>query len=178
MKKKDLLILGFIAGLLILGASLFLAPTEQRAPDIKLGLIDGSEIQLASLRGKPVLIDFWATTCSSCIKEMPQMIQLYNDYKDKGLTIIAIAMSYDPPNQVAAMQQRLGINFPVALDLTDTASEAFGGVRLTPTHFLIDPAGNIVLQKIGELDFATLRQQLDSMLNQPQQNALLQQEQD
>lgn len=173
MKKKDLLILSFVAGLVVLVASLLVAPTQQQAPDIKLSLLDGTTLQLADLKGKPVLIDFWATTCASCIKEMPQLIQLYNDYKDRGVMVIGIAMSYDPPNQVAAMQQQIGIPYPVALDITDTASQAFGGVRLTPTHFLIDPQGNIVLQKIGELNFTSLRQTLDKMLKQPQQNALL-----
>ena len=164
MKKKDIVILVFTIGLFVILGSLLLSPAQQQAPDISLMKLDGKKIALSDLRGKPVLIDFWATTCVTCVKELPEMIRFYNEYKDRGVRVIGVAMSYDPPDQVLNMHDKLKIPYTVALDLQAEAAQAFGDVRLTPTHFLIDPSGKIVLQKVGLLDFPALRQQIDAML--------------
>lgn len=164
MKKKDIAILVFTIGLFVVLGTLFFAPTQQQAPDITLLTLDGKKLSLTDLRGKPVLIDFWATTCVTCVKELPEMIRFYNDYKDRGVRVIGVAMSYDPPNQVLNLHDRIKIPYTIALDLKAEAAQAFGDVRLTPTHFLIDPSGKIVLRKVGLLDFPALRKQIDHML--------------
>ena len=118
------------------------------------------------LRGKPVLVNFWATTCPGCIKEMPHLVKLYNELSPSGLEVIGIAMSYDPPNQVIALADRRKIPYPIALDIKGEAAQAFGDVRLTPSNFLIAPDGRVVHQKIGEMDMDKVRSMILNMLAQ------------
>lgn len=165
MKTKDKIISLFAIAVLILLGYLWLGPGGvQPAPDISLKILDGHSIDLKTLRGKPVLITFWATSCPGCIKEMPHLIELYNDLHSKGLELIAIAMPYDRPDHVVEMVKRKAVPYPVAIDIEGKAVAAFGNIQLTPTSFLINPAGQIVKQKIGEMNMAQLRQQINSML--------------
>jgi peroxiredoxin len=166
MKTKDLTIA--VTTLILLGALAYvwLAPGGlKQAPNIAVTTIDGRQIQLADLRGRPVLITFWATSCPGCVQEMPHLIELYHELAPKGLEIIGIAMSYDPPNHVLEMAKERQIPYPIALDATAAASQAFGEVKLTPTSFLIAPDGRIVQQKIGEMDMPTVRQTILNMLS-------------
>ena len=71
-----------------------------KAPDVSFVKLDGSTVSLKDLRGKVVMVNFWATSCTTCVGEMPQMVATYNQYKNKGLDFVAVAMSYDPPNYV------------------------------------------------------------------------------
>lgn len=146
-------------------AYLWLAPAGLKtAPDISLMTIDGEELQLDSLHGRPVLVTFWATTCSSCVSEIPHLIALYDELAPLGLEIIGIAMDYDPPNRVLAMRKVHNIPYPVALDIHADAARAFGNVRLTPTSFLIAADGRIAYRKTGVLNMARLREDIRDLL--------------
>jgi len=152
---------------------LWLAPASLKtSPDINLVTIDGEQLQLASLRGNPLLVVFWATTCPGCIREVPHLIDLYDELSPRGLEIIAIAMAYDPPNQVLAMRNSRNIPYHVALDIQSEAARAFGDVRLTPTAFLIAPDGRIVQRKTGEMNPEKLRQKIMGMLKTRQPDQL------
>ena len=165
MKPIKILISLFAATLLGLLAYYWLAPDGLKTrPDIGLMTIDGEELRLASLQGRPVLVTFWATTCNSCIREMPHLIELYDELAPLGLEIIGIAMDYDPPNRVVAMRKARNIPYPIALDLNADAARAFGNVRLTPTSFLIAPDGRIVYRKTGSMDMSRLRVDIRGML--------------
>lgn len=165
MKFKDLLIGIFAIALLSGLGYLWLAPAGlTQAPDIELTTITGKKINLSSLRGRPVLVSFWATDCPGCIKEMPHLIELYNELAPQGFELLAIAMSYDPPNRVLAFNKARNLPFPVTLDVQGLAAQAFGDVRLTPTAFLIAPDGRVVHQKIGELDMERTRALIQGML--------------
>ncbi len=165
MKIKDTLIGLFAIGLIGALGYLLLTPAGlTEAPDISVTTIQGESIKLSDLKGKPVLVNFWATTCPGCVKEMPHLVELYQEFASQGFTIIGIAMSYDPPNQVVALTKAKNIPYSIALDLNDNAAKAFGDVRLTPTSFLIAPDGRVVHQKIGELDMVKLRTRVISML--------------
>lgn len=173
MKLKETLISLFAGTLLAVLGYLWYAPAGLKSsPDISLMTIEGEELRLAELRGKPLLVTFWATTCPGCIKEMPHLIELYNELSPRGLEIIGIAMDYDPPNQVVAMSKARNIPYPVALDIHAEASRAFGNVRLTPTSFLIAPNGKIVYQKTGKMGMAKLRQDILAMLGPTQTGQL------
>ncbi len=139
-----------------------------KAPDISLNIIDGRKIEFRSLRGKPVLVTFWSTTCSSCIKEMPHLAELYKQLNKDGLEIIGIAMPYDPPNRVLELTEKIEVPYPIALDIEGLASEAFGNISVTPTSFLIDSLGNIIQQKTGEMDIEQLRVKIKILLQTPQ----------
>lgn len=166
MKLKDTFIGLFAISLVAILGYLWLAPAGMKdSPDIRLLSLDGDEIRLADLRGQPILVTFWATTCPGCVKEIPHLIELYEELSPRGLEIIGIAMDYDPPNQVLAARDARNIPYPIVLDLDASASVAFGNVRLTPTSFLINPAGQIVFQKIGEMNMVTIRQKILAMLD-------------
>jgi len=161
--KKNTFI--FIA--LLAGFASFLyfngGPTNQ-APNISVSTLKGEKISIASLKGKPALITFWATDCPGCIKEIPHLKALHADYAAKGVNIIAIAMKHDKPEHVIAMTKEKQLPYIIALDPMGEAAKAFGNVRLTPTTFLLAPDSTITLQKLGVFDEQHMRQQLDKLL--------------
>ncbi|MEX2524026.1 MAG: TlpA disulfide reductase family protein [Gammaproteobacteria bacterium] len=136
----------------------------EQAPGITFSLIDGSRVELDALRGQPVMVHFWATTCRECRREIPELGALHRDLSPRGLEFIAVAMPYDPPNRVLEVAERTPLPYPVALDIDGTAVRAFGDVSLTPTTFLISPKGEIVYRKTGPLDFKQLRNQIEDLL--------------
>ena len=166
MKTKDIVISIFAILVLSSIAYLWIAPSgAQQAPEITLQLIDGKKIELSRLKGKPVLITFWATSCPGCIKEMPHLIELYDELHTKGLEIIGIAMPYDRPDYVMEMVKRKKVPYLIAFDLKGEAVKAFGDIRLTPTTFLIDDKGKIVKKKIGEMKMGVWKKRINIILN-------------
>ncbi len=135
------------------------------APDVTFKTITNQSFSLQQLKGRPVIITFWATDCRSCIAEIPHWKQLYRQYHDKGLEIIAVAMYYDPPNRVVNMSRELQLPYPVVLDLKAEIGQAFGNVKLTPASFLISPKGKIVMDELGVLDFEDLERRILELLN-------------
>jgi peroxiredoxin len=161
---KTKFIVGILLAFFIGGALIYTLIEKPYAPASTFTTITGEKISLDDLRGKVVLVNFWATSCPGCIKEMPGMIETYQQYKGKGFEIIAVAMPYDPPNYVLKFVQDRQLPFPVALDVKGEAVAAFGNVSLTPTSFLIGKDGALLEKKIGELDFAKLKATLDKQL--------------
>ncbi len=159
--KKNISILLLIAALFFLLTLL----SSSAVPDSTFTTITGKKIALQQLRGKPVLVTFWATDCPACIEEIPHFIDLYRDYHPSGLEIIAIAMIYDPPSRVVAMTQAKQIPYDVVLDLKSEHAMAFGQVQLTPSTFLISSEGDLIMKKIGCVDQAELKTQIEKQLN-------------
>ena len=161
--SKPLLIA--LAVLAIVGALAYALMDKPGAPAATFTTLEGRSIALDELRGTVVLVNFWATSCPGCIKEMPGMVETYKQYKERGFEIIAVAMSYDPPNYVVNFVQTRQLPFPVALDVDGAHARAFGNVQLTPTSFIIGKDGRILEQKLGELDFVKLKALLDRELS-------------
>ncbi len=134
------------------------------APDVTFTELTGKKIALKDLRGKPVIVTFWATDCPSCIEEIPDLIDLYSRYHASGLEMIAVAMYYDPPNHVVDMTQAKQLPYPVALDLTSEHAQAFGGIMFTPSTFLIGPDGSIVKKQTGLFNPAKMKESIESLL--------------
>jgi len=128
--------------------------TRDAAPASTFVLIDGSQSTTADLKGKVTLVNFWATTCVSCVKEMPALAATYNKYKDRGYDTVAVAMSYDPRQ----------LPFKVALDNTGELAKSWGDVKLTPTTYLVDKQGNIVKRFVGEPDMTALHNLIEELL--------------
>ena len=126
--------------------------------------LTGEKLALADLRGKPLLVTFWATDCPSCVKEIPALIKLYQQYHPHGLKMIAITMYYDPPSHVVAMTNALQLPYPVALDLSGVHAKAFGNVALTPTTFLIDKNGKVNFSVTGLFDEQDLSKRIHALL--------------
>ena len=156
---------GILGGLVYLWHSL---SGPHTGPDISLLTVDGDTLSLATLRGRPVLVTFWATTCNSCVREIPHLAELYAELAPRGLEIIGIAMHHDRPDQVLAMRKARNIPYPLALALQANAARAFGNVRVTPTSFLIAPDGRIMYRRTGVLDIMLLRQDILDLLPREQ----------
>lgn len=145
-------------------ALIFGLSSKSQSPDVTFTTLTGEKIPMQSLKGKVVLVNFWATDCPGCIKEMPDLIKTYQQYKQKGFEVIAVAMPYDPPAQVLNYTTQQSLPFPVMHDGLSEMIQAFGGVNLTPTTFIYDTQGKRLQRVIGELDFVQLRQTLDREL--------------
>ena len=167
MKKHTLIASTFLLAIAVLLGYLWLTPSGiKQAPPLSVTTLQGKGINLASLQGRPVLVTFWATTCPGCIKEMPHLVELYEELAPRGLEIIGIAMEYDPEDQVRTMVAQKKIPYPISMDKDGSAARAFGDVSLTPSSFLIDPQGRIVQYKLGEMDMNALHNRIIAMLAQ------------
>lgn len=163
----------FIALIVVAAAvmTFLLMPASQQAmPEISFTDIDGGEHQLVDYKGKPILMIFWATDCPGCIKEMPELIALHEEYAEQGLKMIGVAMPHDYPKHIKTMREQKGLPYLITWDKTGEISEAFDNVRVTPTHFLISPEGEIVMRKIGTLKTELLKQRLAAMGLKPIQS--------
>jgi peroxiredoxin len=149
---------------LILITVILIGCSSHDAPETTFSIITGQKIALYELRGKPVIVTFWATDCASCMKEIPHLVELYRQYHDKGLEIIAVAMAYDPPNHVLEFTKTEQLPYHVALDMQAENAHAFGDVSLTPTTFLIAPDGQIALQKTGLFELTEIKTQLSTFI--------------
>jgi len=125
--------------------------------------LTGDAIGLTELSG-PVLINFWATDCGVCLREMPDMARLYERYQPAGFELIAVAMPYDPPNRVLEMSEREQWPFPVALDINSDVLNAFASVKGTPTSYLLDRHARLIKRYVGAIPMDDLQEQLDSLL--------------
>ncbi len=137
------------------------------APEAKYVTLGGQNFATSDLRGKVVLVNFWATSCEICMHEMPMMTDTYRKYAPQGYEMVAVAMSYDHPNLVADYVKRTGLPFRVALDLDGAVARAWGNVQVTPTTFVIDRRGRIVKRYVGEPKAAELHAVVEKALSEP-----------
>ena len=139
---------------------------RQPAPEVRYSTLSGERFSTSELRGKVVLVNFWATTCVTCVKEMPKLIETHKKFAPRGYETVAVAMSYDPPGQVAEFANSRGLPFKVALDVNGEIARGFGGVRVTPTSFVLDKRGRILRQFLGEPDWAAFHALLEEALSE------------
>jgi thiol-disulfide isomerase/thioredoxin len=129
---------------------------QQVAPPLLVRLTDGRMLNLADLRGKVVLVNFWATWCPYCRHEMPAMQRFYQDYKDKGFELLALSQDEDAAKVFQFLRDE-GYSFPVAMEAPGT-SAAFGGVTKLPTSFVIDKHGMVRKKISGQMHYARLEE--------------------
>lgn len=153
-----------IAVLLLLAVLVFDVTKNKQAPDVTFTTIAGKKISMASLKGKVVLVNFWATECRACVTEMPALVSIYDEYKKKGFEIIAVAMPYDPPAQVLNYATQKKLPFPVMDDGLGDIVRQFDDVAVTPTTYIFNKQGKRILYTVGALNFKVLRQLLDKEL--------------
>ncbi|HEV8689823.1 MAG TPA: TlpA disulfide reductase family protein [Ideonella sp.] len=139
---------------------------RENAPDVGYTLLNGAQTHLKAQQGKVVLVNFWATSCTTCMHEMPQIVATHEKFKARGFDTLAVAMSYDPPAYVSNYAESRKLPFGVAIDNTGAVAKAFGDVRLTPTTFLLDKRGGIVKKFVGEPDFAALHGLIEDLLKE------------
>ncbi len=138
------------------------------APDFTLSTPSGTSLSLAELRGKVVLLNFWATWCVPCRKEMPAIEALYQRYKDRGLEVVAISLDKLAAAPVEAFVQEVGVTYRIVLDPTWATARTYG-VRGLPATFLLDRAGNVVMRELGERDWMeeAKQQAVEGLLQEP-----------
>ena len=135
------------------------------APGFSLQTLSGQPVRLSELRGQAVLINFWASWCKPCQAEMPAIENVYQDYKDYGLTILAVNTTQNDSNaKITEFISDYGLSFPILLDYEGETSRAYN-LMATPTTFFIDPKG--VIQDVvigGPMAEALLRTQVEKIL--------------
>ena len=150
---------------LALAGSLALAGCGQdAAPQSTFVLLDGSSQTTQSLQGKVTLVNFWATSCTTCVAEMPEIVATYDKFKGKGYETVAVAMQYDPPQYVLNYAQSRQLPFKVALDNTGAVAKAWGDIKITPTTYLVNKRGEIVKTYVGAPNFSELHQLIEKLL--------------
>jgi len=154
-----------IALLILIGYLSFKYARDIDAPNVTFTTIEGKKISMAALKGKVVLINFWATECRACVTEMPALVNTYNTYKSKGFEVIAVAMPYDPPAQVLNYVTQKKLPFPVMDDGLGEIVAIFDNVSVTPTTYVYNKQGKLIQYTIGAINFKDLRQLLDKELS-------------
>ena len=161
---KKIIYAAAIAIALAIGVGVYLSTGVSAAPASTFVLLDGSKKSTDDLKGKVTLVNFWATSCVTCVAEMPKVIATYDKYKGRGYDTLAVAMSYDPPSYVVNFVETRKLPFKVAIDNTGAVAQAWGDVKLTPTTYVVNKRGEIVKRYVGEPDFAELHQLIEKLL--------------
>lgn len=133
------------------------------APDFTLLDIHGNRKSLSDFKGKVVILDFWATWCPPCRKEIPHFIELYDDYKERGLEIIGVALDENGEEKVRSFSDENSINYTVLLGNREV-SELYGGIFSIPTTFIIDREGRIRKKYIGYRDKSVFENNIREIL--------------
>jgi peroxiredoxin len=132
------------------------------APEVKVVLLDGRQTSLEQLRGKVVLVNFWATWCPYCRHEMPDMERFYRDHRAQGFEILALSQD-EAPEPVRQFMAKEAYHFPVAMAEARHAA-AFGDVNRLPTSFLIDRQGRIRKKISGQVHYVRLEELVTPLL--------------
>lgn len=141
------------------------AKAQVPAPSLVTSTIDGHKLVLRDLRGKFVLVTFWATTCTICLAEQPDLVKTYERYRPRGLEVVAVAMPYDRPELIKQHLAKYPMPFPVVWDKDGQIGRQFLGILGTPTTFIVDKSGRLVSKTVGAIDFEKLRHFLDGSLS-------------
>ena len=164
--RQSLLIMLFVTTLGLFGCSNH-ADIDGPAPKIGFKTLENATPLALDGIGKPVLVNFWSPSCPICLKKMPSLVELYEEYAPQGFELVAVAMPFDRPSDVVTLKEQGKWPFRVALDFEGTVGEAFGQVEVTPTSFLIDADGNYVKKYVGTFDMDKFKKRLDGLLVEP-----------
>ena len=180
--KKNVAILAFavvvIAAMLYIGSNIArkrqaearrtgsLAPGQvigRVAPDFSLKTLDGKTLTLSDLRGKAVVLNFWATWCPPCKVELPWFVDLQKQYGPQGLQVVGISEDEGSKDKVAQFVKEMGVNYTIAVD-DNSVSEKYGDVEDLPTTFYIDRNGKITQFAMGLVDRDEIEQKMKAAL--------------
>ena len=125
------------------------------APPFAVRSLEGKTFRMADFRGRPVVLDFWATWCAPCRASMPHLDTLQQRFQSEGLVIIGLSVDESGTQAVKRFAQRLGVGFRLAM-ADDQVLDQYGPIRLLPTTFFINRRGEIVRRVVGQIDPETL----------------------
>ena len=152
------------AAVLLAALAAYVALARAPAPQVAFQTLDGEQLSTSDLRGRVVFVNFWATSCTTCIKEMPDVVRTYERFSARDFELLAVAMQYDPAHYVRNYVEQNQLPFKVVLDSQGTIAAGFDNVQLTPTAVLIDKNGKVVRRIVGEPDFASLNALIEEEL--------------
>src|SRR6202167_6845751 len=118
------------------------------APDFELLALDGRPLKLSDLRGKAILLNFWATYCGPCKIEMPWFVELQKEYGPQGFQIVGVAMDDASTDDIAKFAKDMGVNYPILLG-KEAVGMSYGGVNVLPTTFFLDRDGKVIAREFG-----------------------------
>ncbi|MBI5472265.1 MAG: TlpA family protein disulfide reductase [Ignavibacteriae bacterium] len=140
-----------------------LAQKTEKAPNFKLKSQHGKVVELAKLKGKVVVVNFWATWCGPCKREIPGFMEVYKQYKDKGLEIVGVSLDQQGWDIVRPWLARTPISYPIVVG--DAAlAEAYGGIEGIPTTFIVDKKGNVARKHVGYMSKSDFEEIVKSSL--------------
>ena len=176
--KRNPLILFFVAALV--GVMLFAGLRNARnnrngpvngqimgniAPDFELQSLDGKNLKLSSLRGKAVLLNFWATYCGPCKIEMPWFVEMQKEYGPQGFQIVGVAMDDASTEDIAKFAKEMGVNYPILVG-KESVGVSYGGVSVLPTTFFLDRDGKVMFREFGLQSRSVFVDHIKQALNQ------------
>ena len=140
-------------------------PAREPAPSFTLQDLNGKQVSLSDFKGKVVVLDFWATWCPPCVKEIPHFIELHEQYKDRGFAMVGISLDHQGVSVVKSFVRKYQVNYPILM--TDgRVDKAYGGITGIPTTFVIDSAGNIRQKYVGYRDKAIFEADIKALLEE------------
>ncbi len=142
---------------------------QERAPALTVPLADGRDFDLDAMRGKVVLIAFWATWCGPCLEEMPALEKYYGEHKVDGFEVIALSVD-KPANRAKAFRVLAKLSFPGAI-LSDATSNGFGIPEAVPVSYLVDAQG-IVRNQFVAVDVSLLNEVVTPLLKKSSPTAI------
>jgi len=164
MKRLKTLFIPLILSIVLIVGIFF--NVTRSVSNVEFTALNGKKLSLEKLREKPVIVTFWATDCDSCLKEIPLWLDLYAHYHAQGLEILGVSMYYDPPNNLIEFNKLRPLPYLLTLDIEAKFANAFGGVKVTPSSFLLNGKGEIVWQKQGLFELAELQPLIEKLLKE------------
>jgi len=169
----------WLAALVLVLVGLYLSCSRSESygpmPDVTLQDLDGNDVPFAQLKGKVVLVNFWATWCPPCRGEIPSFIKLYDAYGDKGFVIVGIAVDRGGKKDVAPFVEKNGINYPIVFDPEGKAEHAFNPGNAIPTTFFVGRNGVIRRKIVGPRSYKYFEKEISKLLAEPMPPAVSEQ---
>lgn len=159
---RNLFVVTIVLLTLLLTASGF--AQDRKAPDVSFKTADGKTLDLSKLSGKVVIVNFWATWCGPCRKEIPDFIEFYKEYKGKGVEMIGVSLDRDGWGVVTPFVKKNKINYPIVVGDGEVAAK-FSNFNAIPTTFIIDKNGNIVDEHTGVMTKKALEAKIKPLLS-------------
>ncbi len=136
------------------------------APPFVVEMLEGGDKSLADVKGKVVLVDFWATWCKPCLETMPRLQQLYNAWSGKGVEVLGVSIDEDKERvrKIKRMVDKMDISYPIFVDAKQTPAWHQFKVKAIPAMFLLDRDSRIVAQWVGKIDYEVVEKEVSSRL--------------
>lgn len=147
-------------------APLYPAQKVAQAEDFEVTLLNGDVFRMSDQKGNVVLMNIWATWCPPCREETPDLVDLYNKYKDKGLVILGVSVDEQGESVVRPFMKKYEVNYPMYIDKADTVLDKYGPTMGIPTTYIIGKQSNVRYFAVGALTKKELEPRIQELLGE------------